>query len=73
MTTRDGYLADLAQGAVLAVDPKRGVEMFESAERAVQWMARGGLDYFVTVTNSDTGDEVERWIPLHDPRWEGEP
>lgn len=65
----DAYLADLRHGGVLAIDPQRGeVEIFADAERAVAWLTRGGWDYHVTEQNTDTADEIDRWIPLGDPR-----
>lgn len=66
----DAYVAHLSKGGLLVLHPKRGVHLFTSAERAVRWLERDGWDYYVTHQNSDTGDELEQWIPLHDQRWE---
>lgn len=64
------YVADLPHGGVIVVHPEHGVELFGETDRALRWLERGGWDYFVTHQNSDTGDEMEQWIPLHDPRWD---
>lgn len=69
--SEDVFVADLAAGAVLVLHPERGAQMFTETQRAVRWLLRGGWDYFSTHHHSDTGDEVEQWIPLHDPRFDG--
>lgn len=66
----DAFVAHLSKGGLLVIHPKHGVQLVTSVERAVRWLERDGWDYFVTHQNSDTGDELEQWIPLHDPRWE---
>ena len=66
----DAFVADMPNGAVLVIHPKRGVDLFTTTEQAVRWLRRDGWDYYVTHQNTDTGDEIEQWIPLHDPRWE---
>ena len=66
----DAYLAELANGALLVVRPKRAPQIVTEQERAVEILLRDGWDYFVTVHHSDTGDEYERWIPVHDERFD---
>lgn len=69
---KNAYVADLPHGAVLVIHPTHGVDLFSDAGAAVRWLGRAGWDYFVTHQNTDTGDEIEQWIPLHDARWEAE-
>lgn len=68
----DAYLAELANGALLVIRPRHAPEIITESKRAVERLQRAGWDYFVTVQNTDTGDEYERWIPVHDERFDTE-
>ena len=68
----NAYVADLPHGAVLVVHPEREPQLFTDSERALKWLERGGWDYYVTHQNSDTGDEIEQWIPVGDDRFDRE-
>lgn len=67
---KDAVVARLAHGAMLVVFPDLDTRIYAESERAVRALERGGWDYFLTTHNSDTGDEFELWIPLHDARWD---
>ncbi len=68
--SKDAMVATLEHGATLVVFPDREAHIYTDTEAAVRALMRGGWDYFLTRHNTDTGDELEQWIPLHDPRWE---
>ena len=70
LSESDAYLAALPKGAALVVQGTASVTLHGSVDAAVRRLRHAGFDYFVTIQNSDTGDELERWIPLHDPRWD---
>ena len=68
LSESDAYLAVLPRGAALVVQGTASVTLHSSVDAAMRRLLRDGFDYFVTIQNTDTGDEMERWIPLLDPR-----
>ena len=68
--SKDVIVASLEHGGTLVVSPDREPWIYTESERAVSELERRGLDYYVTRQNSDTGDELELWIPRDDARWD---